>query len=303
MIEGSVFSVRIGLPGSGKTLGMVEEDLLPHLLAGEQVYTNIWINYIGDNLHYFTADDFDELAPNLRNCVLVMDEIGQILEPRAWENESGNVRRFFQLHRHHHVDIYGSTQDISLVAKSAWIVVDEWILCHKFSRTWLDRFIDWVNSYETFRIGYQEMTYQELKKLSYGWELDNGEENTKDKVGGNIRVKRYKIDNLIHRELNDKKAELWHNYCLKCASRQGSLLPKELKGEFPKEYCPKHIQEELIVKESGIYDTDFDIPIKEKPITFVALIDSPKGYRKIPYKGALTNKQLNDKKALQEQMD
>jgi len=303
MIEGSIFSIRLGLPGSGKSLGLVEEDLLPHLLGGEEVWCNFWINWKGiwtiddehpegywrQNLHFFTSDEFEDLAPTLRNCVLIMDEIGQVMEPRAWEQESGNIRRFFQLHRHHHVDIYGTTQDLSLVAKSAWIVVDEWILCHKTNKTIFGKVFDKILGRVTFRVGYQDVTYQELKKMAAGWE--NAEESESGiGVGGRIRWKRYDIIKLEHEELNDNKLELEHWKCEKCNGRQEDL---EKDG-----YCPKHRKEKLIKIKSGIYDSDYDLPIKEKDISFVAMIDCPAGWRKIPYKGALTKEQIEKKRII-----
>lgn len=301
MIEGSTFSIRLGLPGSGKSLGLVEEDLLPHLLAGEEVWCNFWINWKGiwtideehpegyyyQNLHFFTTDEFEELVPKLRNCVLVMDEIGQVLEPRAWEQESGNIRRFFQLHRHHHVDIYGTTQDISLVAKSAWIVVDEWIMCYKLPKNPLEKLIEFILKNDKIKIGYQAMTYQEIKKMSYGWE--NSIDNEESKLGGEIRIKKYDKIKLIHRELNENKVELKHYFCEKCAGRQEKT--DNLK-------CIKHKDENLIEIESGMYDSDYDLPVKEQKITFQAMIDCPAGYRKIPYKGALSQQQINYKEEL-----
>jgi len=300
MLTGTIFSIRLGLPGSGKSLGLCEEDLLPHLLAGEEVWCNFWVNWKGiwtiddkhpegyfyQNLHFFTADEFEDLAPKLQNCVLVMDEIGQVMEPRAWEQESGNIRRFFQLHRHHHVDIYGTTQDISLVAKSAWIVVDEWILCHNLKHSWLDKLKDWFLKRKTFKIGYQDMTYQEMRKLTYGWE--NFIDNPETGIGGDLRVKNYDPIKLIHNEIDENKLELTHWYCKKCNSRQDK-----------NEYCPKHKDIELEEIESGLYDSDYDIPIKEKPITFVAMIDCPAGYRKIPFKGALSQQQIKYKESLE----
>lgn len=302
-IDGSVFSIRLGLPGAGKSLGLVEEDLLPHLLRGEEVWCNFWINWKGiwtidddhpegyyrQNLHFFTSDEFEDLVPKLRNCVLVMDEIGQVMEARAWEQESGNVRRFFQLHRHHHVDIYGTTQDISLIAKSAWIVVDEFILCHKIPKSWISYGIDRILGRETFKVGYQDMTYQELKKMTYGWEQTNDQGEII--IGGPIRKIKYDTDKLIHAELNDNKVELEHYRCAKCAGRQTDDNKNGL--------CPKHTKEPLILTKSGIYDSDYDLEVKEKAITFVPVIDSPAGWRKIPYKGALTKRQVEQKSLLE----
>jgi len=292
MIEGSVFSIRLGLPGSGKSLGLVEEDLLPHLLAGEEVYCNFWVNWKGikqpdgsfkQNLHLFSAEEFEELVPTLRNCVLVMDEIGQVLEPRAWEQESGNIRRFFQLHRHHHVDIYGSTQDISLVAKSAWIVVDEWILCHKMENNWFDKLVDFILNRKSIKAGYQVMTYQEIRKLTYGWEnfIDNPEQG----IGGEIRIRHFNVDKLVHRELNENKLELKHWHCDRCAGRQDKSKDND--------FCPKHKdQQKLEERESSMYDSDYDIPIKEKEVIFVAM-SKQEVWRQ--YKGPLSKGQLDKK--------
>jgi len=299
-IQGTVFSNRLGLPGSGKTLGMVEEDLLPHLLDGQEVYTNIFINWNKPNIHFFTADEFEELAPTLRNCVLVMDEIGQVMEPRAWEQESGNIRRFFQLHRHRHVDIYGTTQDISLVAKSAWIVVDEWILCEKYENTLIRKLWDKIRKQKTFSVQYQDMTYQELKKASNGWDIGGTDEF--GTIGGDIRIKKYKVNELVHSELNEYKKELYHYYCKKCAGRQGKIITTRDKKDINKEiYCEKHKDEILEIRETGLYDSEYEIEIKEKEIYFQAFIPSPKGYRLIKYGGPLTNGQMEYKKNLNNQ--
>lgn len=297
MIDGSICSIRIGLPGSGKSLGMNEEDALPHLLAGEEVWSNYWINWKGDNLHYYTNDEFDELAPTLRNCVLLMDEIGQVLEPRAWEQESGNIRRFFQLHRHHHVDIYGTTQDISLVAKTALIVVDEWILCDKVDH---GAFINWIlkNIFrkELVSIEYKNVSFAQLKKLSNGWEFN---ENALEDMELDRYLKHYSREKLLHRELDDKKVELKYRYCKKCAGRQGEKIDYEDKVNYlVPSYCPKHKDELLEIRESGMYDTDYDIITKEKAVMFQAMIPSPEGYTMIKYKGALSDKQIETKKKL-----
>ena len=133
------------------------------------------------------------------------------------------------------------------------------------------------------------MTYQEMRKLTYGWE--NFVDDPEKGIGGSVRVVNYDIDKLVHRELNDNKIELKHWFCEKCASRQDN----DGTG-----FCPKHGKDsELLDIESGLYDSDYDIPIREKELIFVAMIDSPKGYRKIPYKGALSKEQAVRKQALE----
>ena len=65
-----------------------------------------------------------------------------------------------------------------------------------------------------------------------------------------------------------------------------------------KEYCPKHKEQLLEIRKTGIYDTDHEPDFPEKTITFQPLIESPKGYTKIKYQGKLSNSQLNALKGL-----
>lgn len=53
MIEGPSCVVRLGLPGSGKTLDQTLSDVIPALLSGVDVYCNYWINWDSPNLHFF----------------------------------------------------------------------------------------------------------------------------------------------------------------------------------------------------------------------------------------------------------
>jgi len=144
------------------------------------------------------------------------------------------------------------------------------------------------------------MTYQELKKAANGWEVADSETDDSRAVGGDIRLKRYNIKELVHSELDQFKVELYHYYCPKCAGRQGQVIRKEVEyDEISKEvYCQKHKEQLLEVKQSGLYDSDYDLPVKEREITYQAMIDSPKGWRKIPYKGALSENQLKKKNRL-----
>jgi len=294
MIEGSACGIYVGLPGSGKTLRTIEERALPALVEGLEVYSNTWINWTGKNLHYYRNEDFEELCPTLRNCVLIMDEIQRVMEPRQWEAESGNIRAFFQLHRHRHVDIYGTAQDISLIAKSALIVVDSWELVEKFEPAW---WMKWIMKYiyksDFIRISSTIMTYGQLKKISNGWEIDDVDELNDLGQSINCTKTNYKITELIHHELDETKEELYHYYCDKSAGRQGEKISKTSRiDDILIQYCPKHQEEVLSIKESAIYDTEFELDLPEKKITWQALIDCPSGYRKIPFKGALSSNQI-----------
>lgn len=302
-LNGTNCIMRLGLPGSGKTLDQTEVSVLPHLLAGEQVYCAYWINWKGDNYHFF--NDFEEVE-NLRNCVIVFDEIGQILPARQWEQEGLKVQMFFQLHRHRHIEIIGNTQDVSLVAKTVGIVANKWYLCEKGG----NGFIDWLLKLVglgSVLVRRTDVSYQGLKKMANGWELQGVIENFNDKS----TTKWYNHKKILHKELEEYKVELVHKHCPKCAMRQGSQIlkentykecinnPKTGKYELVEpEYCPRHTDTELEVKLSGMYDTDYEPEIKEKDIEWVAMTDCPKGHIKIKFGGRLSNRQMEDKSRL-----
>ena len=304
-IEGSLCSIRLGGVCTGKSLDQTETDVLDHLLAGEEVWCCYWLNWNKPNYHYFkpTKRDFLEKVVQQRNCVVVFDELAQIFEPRDWQEEGGEIRRWFQLHRHFHVDIYANTQDISLVAKSIGIIANDWQLLESVDDPWL---IKWVlKQFHIERIGIRKdwLTYQELKKMANGWELGEDVGLDNDWV-----IRKYRKDKLIHKELDDYKVELVHRYCPACAQRQGeSQILKEDTTKIAElgtdgiwrlkepEYCPKHPGQLLELRESGLYDTDYDPETDTQEIEWVPMIDSPKGYTRIRYKGLISPEQSEER--------
>lgn len=307
--QGNLFLIRLGLPGSGKSLGLVEEDLLPHLLQGEEVYSNFWINWNGPNLHFF--NDISEVL-DLRNAVIAFDEIGQVLDPRSWEQESSDVRRFFQLHRHRHLTILGTTQDISLVAKSARILVSEWILCENNDDSPLVKWIFEKIGLGRVRVKYQEISFNELQQLQKGIGakpiLD--EPDPSDSFSENIDFDDFEFEvkarnvsfsykKLLHKELNAFKTEMFHYYCPDCCSRQLDPIPYDVDPNTLKvETCPKHKNTILKIKPTGLFDTDYDIEVSTHDVEWRPFVPSPPGHVKIPYRGPLSKEMLAVKSKL-----
>lgn len=289
-IEGSKCVGCLGLPGSGKSLYQTETFALTFLLSGVDVYCSYWINWAGDNFHFFST--FEEIK-NLRNCVVIFDELAQFFDPRDWEREGQDVRRFFQLHRHRHVDIYFNTQDISLVAKTVGIVADEWILCQKIEPSGLIKFFFKFFGLERLIFRFEYLTYQQLKKMAMGWDLAEEIE-----INNEWKTVRFDPIKLLHHELDDKKQELIHWYCPLCLQRQYKPIPK---GDVPKgvHYCPKHKKTPLEVRETGLYDTDYEPDVPPVPeLEWQAVVPSPKGFTKIKYRGPLSVAQLSSKPAI-----
>lgn len=306
--------IRLGLTGSGKSLNQTEEPVLAALLNNEVVYCSYWINWNGDNYHYF--NEFNEVK-NLRNCVVVFDEVTDFFDPREWEAEGSEVRRWFRLHRHRHLDIYANTQDISLVAKTIGTLAHNWLWCKENNDSWLMAWI--LKQFKITRIGIKiaPMTYQELKKMANGWDLGEKVEE----VGG-FQAIYYNHKKILHHELDDHKIELVHRYCPICEMRQDGITKEELelgkeaalkiwtkkRSQIPKEetkkwvkqdnkgiyhlieeeFCQRHTTTPLEIRETGLYDTDYEPEVREKKIMVQLMVESTKMQ---PYKGSLSPRQ------------
>ena len=72
-------------------------------------------------------------------------------------------------------------------------------------------------------------------------------------------------------------------------------MPRKLKKE---EFCPKHKTTKLEIKESGIYDTDYEPKIKEKEIIFKPFCNQTVMRE---YKGELSENQYKNKKKMEKQ--
>lgn len=261
----NIISGRLGKTGACKTLRQNEEEVIPMLLDGLEVYCCYFLNYELPNLHYFHPRDFDKVK-NLRNSVIVFDEIRRSFDPRGWQMESEELRGFVELHRHRHNDIIFNTQDISLVAKTFGIQTHYWEYLEKIERGKILGMWDKITENEKIRTNISYLSFQQLKKLANGWEL--GEDVVMETKG---EIKKYEIKEILHRELNEIKIELIHRYCPKCKSRQGEqILRKDTEKEAEKigEFewiskkrgimCPKHKETELIIRESAMFDTDYE---------------------------------------------
>jgi len=53
MLTPEDFHLGLGLPGAGKSISQGENEVLPALLSGEEVYSNTWINLELENNHYY----------------------------------------------------------------------------------------------------------------------------------------------------------------------------------------------------------------------------------------------------------
>lgn len=262
-------TVRLGKTGGGKTLVQTEKNVLPILLDGQEVWCCYWLNWALPNYHYFSPRDFDSVK-NLRNCTIVFDEVARSFPARSYADESSDFLDFVQLHRHRHNDIIANTQDISLVAKTIGVQAHNWSQVEREPRHFFLKFLDKVFERDKIVIRQDYLTYGELKKIALGYEL-----HEEVAINAEWELVTFTKEELLHRELDEFKIELVHKYCSKCKSRQGTQILKENtdnecdkvfdgKGRLigyslkNKEYCPKHKNIELSVRESSMFDTDYE---------------------------------------------
>lgn len=303
MIEGSQCVIRLGKPGSGKSLDQTLVDVLPHLLAGEDVYCCYWINWNRPNYHYFppTYQGWQSIK-DITNCVHVYDEIMLVMDSRNHQNEGDDWRRYWALHRHNHQDIFANSQDVSQIAKTVGIVADDWELIVKEKPGLFWSFVyKFLGTDKHVRMYKYSLSWQRIKKLAATTELGEDDELDEEKFQRVV----YTPDQIIRYDLEDYKVELIHSFCPKCAQRQGEQILKEntetvAKYNFKTDewewldeapLCPKH-GIELKLRDSGLYDTDYLPPVETPEVVVKYFVPSPAGHRLIPYTGPVDSSKV-----------
>lgn len=299
--KGTNCKIVLGLPGSGKSLYQIMEDILPRILNNEEIWSNTWLNIKSDKIHYFWK--FEEVE-NLRNTTIFIDELGQFLPARDWVNEGLRVQMWFQLHRHRHLDIVANTQHVSLVAKTVGIVANSWEYLVKGGNVIMN-FLHWLRGNENVAFDIYNLSWQKLKKIEAGMEIGDFSD---DQLAGLHSTKRYFIEDIVRTDLDDLKIETIKKYCPECCIRTDEMIPKEKNEEIAdydenkgiwklkeKEHCVK-CGTELILKESGVYDTDYEPEYddQDNKIFWQPMIPSPEGYTKIKYTGRLSRNKLDE---------
>jgi len=118
-----------GLPGSGKSykLGKTTVDVLYrnrkyHEKGGAKriLWTNLKLSSEVESefagyFEYWT--ELRQLTP-LRDCDVVIDEVGTYFDARLWETLSLEMRRWLNQHRKFGIEIYGTAQDFAQVDKA-----------------------------------------------------------------------------------------------------------------------------------------------------------------------------------------
>jgi len=253
--------------GMGKTMIMTYLHAIPALEAGVKVISDYKINWKGDNLSYFTPKEFEEVCMTWRNCIVLIDEIGVILDSREFRDEGSNTRRFFSYHRKHHVELISSTQHISQVAKTSKNLVSDWYVCSEVSKDNI------IMSSLLKLIGFKGVIIKtervELQEIANEREIIDPEAPLI--FGKPERAKTYWLNEkkLIRYDLTEEKDELEYQGCLDCKTRFTDLDREDTK-DF--KLCPLCMTENIGMITSIMYDTDYELPEKENPEKKIAFL-------------------------------
>lgn len=98
-------SIYFGLPGSGKTTIGVKH-IVQARKKGRNVYSNIDCKV--DGVYKIERNDFGKY--NICNGLVVIDEGSLLFDNRDFKTFNYNLKYFFLMHRHYHVDIEIYTQ-------------------------------------------------------------------------------------------------------------------------------------------------------------------------------------------------
>lgn len=116
-----------GRPRQGKTLLAVKE-IFKRLQKGEEVWSNIYLNYSGKNLHYYTK--LEELY-KVKNGTIFMDEAHVYMRSRKWESLPEEMERKLAQHGKHRLDIIATVQHQDRIDKILREIVDYWYVCQR----------------------------------------------------------------------------------------------------------------------------------------------------------------------------
>ena len=147
----------VGLPGHGKSYGVVENVIVPSLKSGRVVYTNVpmkeeaCIKAFGSSVVQFHVDDilanpawFTEVLP--KGAVIVIDELWR-LWPSGTRNVSEAHKSFLAEHRHMVSETCGKsteiilvTQDLSQVAQFCRSLIETTFKVNKLTKAGSSKF-------------------------------------------------------------------------------------------------------------------------------------------------------------------
>lgn len=114
--------MHTGRPGTGKTYNLVRRGLR-HLRKGRTVYSNIKINYEGENLKFWK--NVEDLR-NIKEGIILMDEAHVYFNSRKWKDLPEETLRLLAQHRKKGLHIEGTVQHVNRLDVVMRELIDHW---------------------------------------------------------------------------------------------------------------------------------------------------------------------------------
>ena len=121
-----------GLAGSGKTWLMARL-LKKRWEKGEKIYSNFSLWFDDERTNVDRWHNLDECT-YLKKGILCIDESQKFLDARRWKSLPVAFTELIAMHRHHHLDIYTTTQDFSHIDIRVRQNVHELLKCNTVIR-------------------------------------------------------------------------------------------------------------------------------------------------------------------------
>lgn len=105
-----MITVIEGLAGSGKTFLMTRL-VKKEWDRGEQIFANFPLWYDEEGKGVKRWHNLDEIT-HLRNGIICIDESQKMLDARRWQSLPMTFTELIAMHRHHHLELITTTQDL-----------------------------------------------------------------------------------------------------------------------------------------------------------------------------------------------
>lgn len=301
--SGYTLKVYLGLTGSGKTLSAIENEVVPALKSGRKVYSNMWLNYTGSNLVYFT--DWSELR-GVKNSLIFVDEVGYVLDPYKYLDYEDADKDIIRFHRKRFNDIIFTSQDISQVAKTIRVNIHLWVLCQSVKSFFLSIIYNLFYKSSVIQVRTLELTFRDLGILAQGLgsfdlnskveRIEELEDNFSESFADSESVSskpdlpkpktfNFKSSDLIHEELQATFKHRFGVFCSECNDFI-KLVPLDLLEPEKEPYkCLSHKDSILKILPVPFYLTNQEIERKSSDYIIKKFVKKNKEIL-VPYTGS-----------------
>lgn len=135
-----MFTIVTGSTGSGKTQWAVRKLVLPQWLKGQDIYTNIELDFskyryfwiwkpkkVGKIFHFESIEDIY----HIENALIFFDDAGKVFNSKRWKEISLEFADKLQTSRHDLLDFIATTPNAKRIYNEFRALTHKWYFCDK----------------------------------------------------------------------------------------------------------------------------------------------------------------------------